>query len=72
MKLIKLSKTDLSMMPYVYLVQLLKSTYGYLEYALSRSENREELIEFAFWRTKMCKWLAANSMELSRELGLLA
>ncbi|MDO8563903.1 MAG: hypothetical protein Q7R87_02755 [Nanoarchaeota archaeon] len=68
MKTIKLSKTDLSMMPYVYLIQLLKSSYGYSQYVLYFSENKEQLIEFAFWRTKMCQWLAANAEKLSKEL----
>ena len=42
-------------MPYVYVFQLLRSTYGYKEYLLSDSEDREGLISFAFWRTKICK-----------------
>jgi len=71
MKNIKLSKTDLSMMPYVYLIQLLKSSFGYSEYVLKNSENKEQLIEFAFWRTKMCKWLECNAEKLSEELKLL-
>ena len=71
MKTIKLSKIDLSMMPYVYLLQLLKSAYGYSQYVLYPSENKEQLIEFAFWRTEMCKWLASNAEELSKELKLL-
>jgi Ser/Thr protein kinase RdoA (MazF antagonist) len=71
MKNIKLTEIDLSMMPYVYLIQLLKSPYGYLQYVLNNSENKEQLIEFAFWRTKMCKWLASNAERLSKELEAL-
>ncbi len=70
-KKIELSKVDLAMMPYVYLLQLLKSPFGYSEYVIDKSENRKELIKFAFWRTEMCKWLAANAQELSKSLVLL-
>ena len=45
-----LSDKDLNAMPYVYVFQLLRSTYGYKEYLLSDSEDREGLISFAFWR----------------------
>jgi hypothetical protein len=71
MKNIKISKIDLVMMPYVYLIQLLKSSFGYSQYVLSPSENKDQLIEFAFWRTKMCMWLASNAKKLSKELELL-
>lgn len=70
-KTVELSKIDLAMMPYVYLIQLLKSPYGYGEYVLKHSENKEQLLKFAFWRTRMCIWLASNAKKLSWELSLL-
>ena len=67
-----LSKNDIKAMPYVYVFQLLRSTYGYKEYLQTASEDREELISFAFWRTKMCKEVLENAdkivLRLTNEL----
>ena len=59
-----LSDKDLNAMPYVYVFQLLRSTYGYKEYLLSDSEDREGLISFAFWRTKICKEVLGHIDEI--------
>lgn len=59
-----LSDKDLNAMPYVYVFQLLRSTYGYKEYLLSNSEDREGLISFAFWRTKICKEVLGHIDEI--------
>ncbi len=63
-----LTETDLKAMPYVYLFQLARSKYGYKEYLTSDSEDREGLIQFAFWRTKMCKEVEAKALEISERL----
>lgn len=76
----ELSCYDLEIMPYLYYLQLARSTYGYEEYLLrgrrgfitDRSENLEALLEFGFWRTEMCRWLEKESRRLSQELAVLA
>ena len=52
-----LSGYDVGMMPLLYLVQLVRSQFGYRQYLMQSSENREDLLQFAFWRTNMCRWL---------------
>jgi hypothetical protein len=63
-----LSSYDLKMMPYLYYYQLTRSKFGYREYILEPTNNKEELLEFAFWRTNMCRWLDKNVESLSCEL----
>ena len=67
-----LSRYDLEMMPYLYYFQLARRRYGYREYLITRSENRESLIQFGFWRTNLCRWLEKNAANLSGELSNLA
>jgi Ser/Thr protein kinase RdoA (MazF antagonist) len=63
-----LTKNDLRYMPYIYFYQLGRSKYGYKEY-LSDAENKEELLNFAFWRTKMCRYLELNVDKISEALS---
>lgn len=63
-----LSKTDLQSMPYVYLFQLARSKYGYPQYLNTASEDREGLLQFAFWRTDMCRVIEKRAEEISNEL----
>jgi len=63
-----LSSYDLKMMPYLYYYQLTRSKFGYREYILEPTNNKEELLQFAFWRTNMCRWLDKNVELLSCEL----
>ena len=63
-----LTKTDMIAMPYVYLFQLARSKYGYPQYLNSNSEDREGLLQFAFWRTKMCREVEKNAEIISNEL----
>lgn len=63
-----LTKKDLAAMPYVYLNQLARSKYGYKEYLITKTENKEELIQFAFWRTKICRELFQKKEEISARL----
>lgn len=55
MKYFALTETDLKAMPYVYLFQLARSRFGYIQCLTSDSEDREGLIKFAFWRTAICR-----------------
>ena len=63
-----LNENDISSMPYVYVYQLLRSTYGYEEYLLTDSEDRAGLIAFAFWRTEMCKAVLEHSKQIVMKL----
>ena len=65
-KYIKLNEYDIKYAPYIYLLQLISSTYGYKEY--NNDFSQIELIEFAFFRTKTCKRLYENAEEISSKL----
>lgn len=60
---------DLKMMPYLYYYHLARSKFGYREYILEPANNKKQLLEFAFWRTNMCRWLDKNVDLLSYELS---
>ena len=53
-------------MSYIYLLQLASSTFGYKEYIEDYSQK--ELIEFAFFRTNLCKNLYERREEISSKL----
>lgn len=63
-----LNKIDLAAMPYVYLNQLSRSKYGYKEYLITKTENRDDLIQFAFWRTDICREIFKKRGEISTRL----
>ncbi len=69
---------DLQTIPGLYLLQLMRSAYGYEEYLADTrhspdaSMRRDALLQFAFWRTDMCRWLERHGTPLSRELVSLA
>lgn len=65
-KYVKLNEYDLKYMSYIYLIQLLSSTYGYKEY-INNNENIE-LLEFAHFRTNICKYLFKNVENISNIL----
>lgn len=66
-----LTKTDLRAMPYVYLYQLARSKFGYNEYLVTNSKNKNDLINFAFWRTDICREIYAKKEEISKKLCAL-
>ena len=66
-KVIKLSENDLKYLPYVYLIQLARSTFGYEEY-FKNVKNKEELLNFAFYRTNICRDLSKKAKEISKRL----
>ena len=65
-KYVKLNEYDLKYMSYIYLIQLLGSTFGYKEY-INNNENIE-LLEFAYFRTNICKYLFKNAENISNRL----
>lgn len=71
-KYFELTEWDLEAMPYVYLVQLARSSYGYKEYLVQKTENRDALLEFATWRTGVCREVYTRIEEISAALVRLA
>lgn len=68
MKYAPLTDIDMIAMPYVYLFQLARSKYGYPQYLDSDSEDKEGLLQFAFWRTQMCREVEKKAETISNEL----
>ena len=53
MKYVKLNEYDLKFTPYMYLLRLATSPYGFEEYI--NNHELTDLLNFGFWRTKMCQ-----------------
>ncbi len=68
MKYSKLTKADMISMPYVYLFQLARSKYGYPQYLKTDSPDKDKLLQFAFWRTQMCREIEQKAEMISGEL----
>ncbi len=74
LKIRKINKLDLELMPYFYLVTLLRSSFGYKGYIEKKNNGLLvdpmdiKTLEFAFWRTDMCKWLFDNADYISSEI----
>lgn len=63
-----LNEYDFKCLPYVYLIQLARSTFGYNEYFKENVKNKEELLNFAFYRTNICRDLYKKADEISNKL----
>ena len=63
---ISLNKYDLEFMPYIYLVQILASTYGYKQYI--KDHKKLSLLEFGYLRTNICRCLYKNAENISNRL----
>lgn len=68
MKFSNLTRADMISMPYVYLFQLARSKYGYPQYLNYDSPDREGLLQFAFWRTQICREVERKAEIISNEL----
>ena len=65
-KYISLNEYDLKYVSYLYLLQLASSTYGYKEY--NDDYSQKELLDFAFFRTDLCKILYENLENINLKL----
>lgn len=65
MKYVPLNEYDLKYMPYIYLVQILDSTYGYKQYL---KKDNDKILEFAKQRTNFARWLYKYAEDLSLKL----
>lgn len=61
-KYVPLTPQDIQFMPYIYLAQLLHSSYGYKEYI--EDNTNISFLEFGFFRTKLCKYLFGNASRI--------
>ena len=64
---IPLNNYDIKYMPYLYLMQILHSDYGYKQYI--RDTSKTELLEFGFFRTKLCKYLFENAENIIKSFN---
>ena len=77
LKIRNINKLDLELMPYFYLFTLVRSSFGYKGYiekknsGLVLDQTDIKTLEFAFWRTDMCKWLFDNAYHISSEIKKL-
>lgn len=65
-KYVKLNKYDIRNICNIYLVQILNSTFGYKQYV--KNHNSKDLLEFAFFRTKLCIYLYNYSNLIQKRL----
>lgn len=65
-KYVSLNKCDIKYMPYVYMLQLLNSTYGYKQFLNDR--NNKEMLDFGRLRTNICRYLYNNAELISKKL----
>lgn len=63
---IKLNEYDLKYMSYLYLIQLLTSTYGYKQYILDNSKT--SLLDFAYFRINLARYLFKYADEIANTL----
>lgn len=66
---VELNEYDLKYAPHIYLIQLVSSVFGYKNY--NNDYSQKELLNFAFFRTKLCKYLYENLEKISLELRIL-
>lgn len=66
-----LTREDLRAMPWIYLFCLARSKYGFRQYIKGESEDSAALLEFALWRTQMCRELEERGERISAELETL-
>lgn len=63
---VKFSEYDLKYMPYIYILQLVGSTFGYKQY--NEDYTKTSLLDFAIFRTNLCRYLYENLENMSLKL----
>lgn len=56
----EIPRKDIILMPSLYFFNLIRSTFGYKQFL---KDNSKANLEFAFWRTNICKWLYEHLQE---------
>jgi Ser/Thr protein kinase RdoA (MazF antagonist) len=65
-KYIKLNEYDLKYAPHLYLIHIIASVFGYKQF--NENYERKTLLEFALFRTKLCRYLYQHLEEISSRL----
>lgn len=65
-KYVKLNKYDLKYAAQIYLIQIVSSPFGYKQY--NDDYEKTGLLEFALFRTNLCRYLYKHSEEISLRL----
>ena len=65
-KYVQLNKYDLKYAAQLYLIQIVSSPFGYKQY--NDDYEKKGLLEFALFRTNLCRYLYNNSKEISTRL----
>ena len=65
-KYVKLNKYDLKYAGWLYLIQIVGSTFGYKQY--NDDYSKTGLLEFALFRTKLCRYLYNNAEKIGDRL----
>lgn len=65
-KYVVLNKYDIVYAIDIYLIQLVSSVFGYKQY--NDNSEKQELLEFAFFRTKLCAYLYKNKNKITKSL----
>ncbi len=65
-KYVKINKYDVKYMTYLYMIQILTSTYGYKQYI--KDNSKISLLDFGFFRTNLCRHLFKNAEKIAKEL----
>lgn len=65
-KYVKLNEYDLKYAAKIYLIQIVSSPFGYKQY--NGNYEKTGLLEFALFRTNLCRYLYKNSDEISLRL----
>jgi len=68
---VPLSGYDLANAGPFFLFHQARSLYGYREYLLHGTENRRLLLDFAHWRTALCRWLLEYMDKLEKRFSEL-
>ena len=64
----KLNIDDIKSIFNIYIIQLLRSEYGYKEYLLRKDFDKLELLQFGFWRTNMIRSMLEKEKEYTNIL----
>ena len=67
-KYIQLNEYDLKYAAQIYLIQIVSSAFGYKQY--NDDYSKTGLLEFALFRTNLCRYLYKNSEEISSKLQM--
>ncbi len=63
-----LSEEDIANIFKIYSSQLMMSSFGYKEYFMAETVNKKQIINFAFWRTRLLRYIIDHEEDMTNEL----